>query len=101
MDKVARVQDEIDEAADLMRSNIEKVVDRGEHLELLVDKSEGFSANARAFQRQSSSLKNAMWWKWAKQVACVSSLVLLVICIGLWFFCGWGLRSCRAKPPSL
>ena len=61
MDKLARVQDEINEATDVMRQNIEQVVGRGEHLELLVDKSDGFSANARAFQRQSADLRKAMW----------------------------------------
>lgn len=61
MDKLQRVQDEIGEATDVMRQNIEAVVGRGEHLEHLVDKSEGFSANARAFQKQSGHLRQAMW----------------------------------------
>jgi len=38
MEKIARVQDEIHEATEIMRTNIEQVVGRGEHLELLVDK---------------------------------------------------------------
>ena len=57
MDKLQRVQDEIGEATDVMRQNIEAVVGRGEHLELLVDKSEGFSANARAFSSEIDILK--------------------------------------------
>lgn len=61
MDKLARVQDEINEATDVMRHNIEAVVGRGEHLELLVDKSDNFNANARAFQKGSGQLRNAMW----------------------------------------
>ena len=48
---------QINEATDVMRQNIEQVVGRGEHLELLVDKSDGFSANARSVQRQSTDLR--------------------------------------------
>jgi hypothetical protein len=61
MDKLQRVQDEIGEATDVMRQNLEQVVGRGEHLELLVEKSDDFSANARAFQNQSGTLRRAMW----------------------------------------
>ena len=46
MDKFSRVQDDLHQATEIMRHNIGAVVDRGEHLELLVDKSEGFSQSA-------------------------------------------------------
>lgn len=91
MDKLARVQDEINEATDVMRQNIEQVVGRGEHLELLVDKSDGFSANARAFQRQSADLRKAMWWKNCKQMAMVVCFLLLLLLTALFFVCGKGL----------
>ena len=49
MDKLQRVQDEINEATDVMRENIEQVVGRGEHLELLVDKSADFLESTAAY----------------------------------------------------
>ena len=36
MEKLQRVQDEIEEATDVMRQNIEQVVGRGEHLEVCI-----------------------------------------------------------------
>jgi len=97
MDKLARVQDEINEATDVMRQNIEQVVGRGEHLELLVDKSEGFSANARAFQKQSGALRHAMWWKNVKMILTLSGIVLALVLVVLHAKCGWLMRKCRAS----
>jgi hypothetical protein len=81
MDKFSRVQDDLDEATEIMRHNIERVVDRGEHLELLVDKSEGFSNSARQFQKHSSGLRQALWWKNFKTVAMCSSFAFTVRCL--------------------
>jgi len=100
MDKLARVQDEIDEATDMMRENLEAVVGRGEHLELLVDKSDAFSSNARAFQKESSGLKRAMWWKNMKMIFMMVSLLLAIGLAVLWVKCGLTLSQCRAKPAT-
>lgn len=57
MNKFRDVQDDLHEATELMRENIESVVNRGEHLELLMDKSEGLTASARQFQKHSTGLR--------------------------------------------
>jgi vesicle-associated membrane protein 7 len=99
MDKLARVQDDINEATDIMRENIEQVVGRGEHLELLVDKSEGFSANAKAFQKESKGLKNALWWKNAKMIAMLCTLLIGLGFIGAMSMCGGlSFSKCRKAP---
>ena len=48
MDKISRVKDELDEVTSMMRANIGSVVDRGEHLELLMDNTEGLSSQVAA-----------------------------------------------------
>ena len=78
-----------------MRQNIESVVDRGEHLELLVDKSEGFNSNAARFQQQSRGLRKAMWWKNMQQLACLAGVVLCVILLVVSTVCGWDMRYCK------
>ena len=37
------------------------MLQRGEKIELLVDKTEALSQSANKFQKQSKSLKNVMW----------------------------------------
>lgn len=80
----------------MMRQNIEQVVGRGEHLEHLVDKSEGFSANAKAFQKDSSHLRKALWWKNMRMMAMMCSLMLGIGLAVLWYKCGLNLSVCRA-----
>ena len=63
--------------------------------QLLVDKSDTFSANARAFQKDSSGLRRAMWWKNMRMIAIMMSLLLGVGATVLWFKCGWMLKQCR------
>lgn len=43
--------------------NIEKVLDRGEKLELLVDKTENLRYQADQFQKGGKALRNKMWWQ--------------------------------------
>ena len=57
---VLQVRGQLNEVKDIMVENIEKVLQRGEKIELLVDKTEALSQSAKRFQTQSKSLKNVM-----------------------------------------
>ena len=97
MGKIQRVQDDINEVTDMMRANIEAVVDRGEHLELLVDKSDALGSQAQAFQKQSVGLRKAMWWQNMKMVFALAFIVLFILALILFTTCGWALKKCRAS----
>jgi len=49
-----------------MIDNIEKVLDRGDRLALLVDKTTSFQGSAVRFNRSSRRFKNNLWWRNAK-----------------------------------
>ena len=97
MDKIQRVQDDLAEATDLMRANIEAVVDRGEHLELLVDKSDSISNNARQFQKQSVGLRKALFWKNVKLALMLLGVLTAIATVVAQFFCGWLFTKCLPK----
>lgn len=84
MDKLERLQDDIDEATEIMRDTMDAAVGRGEHLELLVDKSDGFSRNAAAFNKDAGGLKRAMWWKNVRMMCMIASGLLALVLVGLW-----------------
>lgn len=71
-----------------------QVLDRGERLELLVDKTDHLQNEAFVFKRQSRQLKNKLWWRNVRLLA----LVFLMIAIGGYvvaaFACGPLLRHC-------
>ena len=46
-----------------MVDNIEKVLERGEKIELLVDKTDSLNQQSVRFKKHSSQLRQAMWWQ--------------------------------------
>ena len=58
---------------------MERVLERGEKIELLVDKTERLDQQAFKFKRQSQALKRSMWCKNAKVTALIVFVVALVV----------------------
>ena len=46
-----------------MTENIERVLERGERIDLLVDKTDRLGGTARDFRMRSTHLRRQMWWK--------------------------------------
>lgn len=62
-DAISRVQGEIENVRGVMTENIERVLERGERIELLVDKTDRLGGNAHEFRIRSRGLRRQMWWK--------------------------------------
>ena len=99
-DNIAMVQKRIESVKDVMVDNIDKVLERGEKIELMVDKTEQLNASAYKFEKQSRSLKNDLWCRGFRNkliIACVIGLVILFICV---MACGLDFHQCRASSSS-
>ncbi|KAK6161790.1 hypothetical protein DH2020_005171 [Rehmannia glutinosa] len=59
--KLAKVKAQVSEVKGVMMENIEKVLDRGEKIELLVDKTENLRSQAQDFRTQGTKMKRKMW----------------------------------------
>ncbi|KAI8974434.1 synaptobrevin-domain-containing protein [Pilobolus umbonatus] len=82
--KTARIQQDINEAADIMHKNIVKAHERGEKMNTLKKKADDLGEAAKAFKEKSTKVKRRMQWKdlkW-KIIIGVIILVLLGIIIG-------------------
>ncbi|KAG0296209.1 Vesicle-associated membrane protein [Linnemannia gamsii] len=75
-DRIKQVQGEIEQVKDVMVQNIERVLERGERIELLVDKTDNLNQQAFAFKKRSTALKRTMWWKNTKLM-----IILILVCI--------------------
>ncbi|KAL2548993.1 Vesicle-associated membrane protein [Forsythia ovata] len=82
--KLSRLKAQITEVKGIMMDNIEKVLDRGEKIELLVDKTENLQFQADSFQRQGRQLRRKMWLQSLHMKLMVGGGVLILICI-IWF----------------
>jgi len=87
-DKISTLQTEVDQVKDIMVANIEVLIDRGEKLDLLVDKTENLSASSVTFRNTSRNLQRVMWWKSMKLTIGVGLGIILFIYIVISFSCG-------------
>lgn len=81
----------------VMADSIEKVLERGEKIEMLVDRAERLETNAIKFSKSSVSLKRSMRWRalrWRLGLAAAGCGALM---LALGSSCGgWSLSYCRA-----
>ena len=87
----------LDDVKDVMVKNIEMVLERGEKLELLVDKTDRLNATAFTFERSSRRLKEQMFWKKVKLYLTFLSLAGFVVFILVWIACGVSFDKCRKE----
>lgn len=78
-DRIQEVKGQVDELKGIMVQNIDQIADRGEKLELLVDKTEDLSANAVSFKKTSRNLARSLWWKNIKITIIIVVVVIIVI----------------------
>ena len=98
--KVQTVQQQVTEVKEIMMDNIEKVLDRGEKIEVLVDKTEALRFQADNFHKQGRALRNRMWWNNLKMKLILLAFVIGVGVIIFCVFCFGGDKNCTAKKKK-
>jgi vesicle-associated membrane protein 7 len=96
-DEISRINNKLDLTKTVMVENIEKILERGEKLELLVDKTDQLQQQAFKFEKSSKQLKSAMYWRRIKLYLLVFFLVALVIWIISVIICGIDYGRCKSK----
>ncbi|KAF9612286.1 hypothetical protein IFM89_038856 [Coptis chinensis] len=79
--KLAKVKAQVSEVKGVMMENIEKVLDRGEKIELLVDKTENLRSQAQDFRQQGTKMRRKMWVANMKIKLVVLGIVIALILI--------------------
>ncbi|XP_068658518.1 vesicle-associated membrane protein 727-like [Aristolochia californica] len=91
MSKLSKLRTQITEVKGIMMDNIEKVLDRGERIELLVDKTESLQFQADSFQRQGRQLRRKMWLQNLRLKLMVAGAALALIII-IWLIACRGFK---------
>lgn len=92
-DAITNVQNEIDNVKGIMSQNIESLLERGERIDLLVDKTDRLGGNAHEFRIRSRGLRRQMWWKNVKLMALLVVVVIFLVYLFVGMGCGlpgWG-----------
>ncbi|CAL5395085.1 unnamed protein product [Camellia sinensis] len=97
--KLAKVKAQVTEVKGVMMENIEKVLDRGEKIELLVDKTENLHSQwfyrkadacgeAQDFRQQGTKIRRKMWFQNMKIKLVVLGIIIALILIIILSVCG-------------
>lgn len=79
INKLAKVKAQVSEVKGVMMENIEKVLDRGEKIELLVDKTDNLRSQAQDFKKQGTKIKKKMWFENMKIKLIVLAIVIVLL----------------------
>lgn len=57
------------------------MLDRGERIEVLVDKTEDLHNQSQSFKKKGTQLKRKMWWKNAKLCCCLITILIVIVAL--------------------
>ena len=95
IDNIGAVKSQIEDVKDVMVQNIEKVLERGEKIELLVDKTDRLNQQAFRFESSSRALRRAMYWKKMRCYAIIGVVAILLIYFASVSMCGFDFHQCK------
>lgn len=96
-DQFSAVNDKLDDVKNVMVQNIDLVLERGEKLELLVDKTEALNNEAFNFKSRAKQLKDTMYWRKIKQYIIIFCALALIIFVIVWISCGIDFAKCKSS----
>jgi len=79
--RMAQQQAQVDEVVGIMRSNVEKVLERDSKLSELDERADALQDGASQFEKQAGKLKNKFWLQNIKFIigAAIAGLILLLL----------------------
>lgn len=96
IDNIGAVKSQIEDVKSNMVRNIESVLERGEKIELLVDKTDRLNQQAFRFESSSRNLRRAMYWRKVRCYAGMGVAVLFLLFAASASMCGGiDFHSCR------
>ena len=73
------------------------MLERGERIELLVDKTDELRFQAEKFQKQGKQLRQKMWWNNTRMIITVVMCILLLAVVVFLLACFAGGNNCIQK----
>ncbi|KAF0697800.1 Aste57867_11543 [Aphanomyces stellatus] len=78
MQKLEALRQDLDNVKDSMQQNITKVLERGDKIDLLVDKSDSLNSSADAFAKSSRNLRRTLWLQNLKMY--ILGAIVVMVC---------------------
>lgn len=83
--RLQQTQAQVDEVVDIMRVNVDKVLERDQKISELDDRADALQAGASQFEASAGKLKRKFWWKNCKMwLILIGIAVVVIIIIIVW-----------------
>ncbi|XP_070207535.1 synaptobrevin-like isoform X4 [Littorina saxatilis] len=83
--RLQQTQAQVDEVVDIMRVNVDKVLERDQKISELDDRADALQAGASQFEASAGKLKRKYWWKNCKMMIILGLIVgIIVVIIIVW-----------------
>ncbi|XP_019404506.1 PREDICTED: vesicle-associated membrane protein 1-like isoform X1 [Crocodylus porosus] len=85
--RLQQTQAQVEEVVDIMRVNVDKVLERDQKLSELDDRADALQAGASQFESSAGKLKRKYFWKNMKMMIILGVIcAIVVVAIALYFF---------------
>ncbi|KAF8571096.1 hypothetical protein P879_01804 [Paragonimus westermani] len=83
--RLQQTQAQVNEVVDIMRVNVDKVLERDQKLSELDGRADALQAGASQFEASAGKLKRKFWWKNCKMLLLLSTLItILAVVVIVW-----------------
>lgn len=97
-DATGLAKSEIEQVKNIMVENVERILERGERINLLISKTDRMNNNALAFRRRTVAVRRSMWWKNIKLCVLLIVVAVFVVYLLMAFVCGLTFDECLRGP---
>lgn len=78
-DKIKDVRVQIAEVTDVMRDNVGRLLERGDQLDNLQDRSDGLATTSDQFRTSATRLRRNMWWQNTRAKIFIGIAVIVIL----------------------
>mmetsp|Transcript_31655 Transcript_31655/g.91698 ORF Transcript_31655/g.91698 Transcript_31655/m.91698 type:complete len:244 (+) Transcript_31655:53-784(+) len=100
LNRIHKVERELDDVTDIMKDNIQRVMERGEQIESLMGKTELLKGESVRFRMAGRAMKRSLWWQSFKSYLFIL-LIVTCICFVLGSLSCGGLTFSRCRAFSI
>ncbi|CAM5164734.1 unnamed protein product [Natator depressus] len=85
--RLQQTQAQVDEVVDIMRVNVDKVLERDQKLSELDNRADALQAGASQFETSAAKLKRKYWWKNCKMMIILGVVCAVILIVIIIYFC--------------
>jgi len=93
-DRITEAKMQIESTKSIMVENIDKIIERGQKIDILVDDTEKLQHSSKVFQGSAKKLRCAMWKQNMKWYIIGSVTLVVLVWLLLSFICGFDFSKC-------